>query len=143
MELQTSVSQTRMFVRDNRLSTVEVVTYVFLFYFLSVTSILAATGVSVGYKCEYSITYKAEAFHISKHHSNHTSNALMFAAAAATLISLLSSVCVAFVMLHGAREYTSRGYTAYRRDHALSLGLSVLLCVILSIITGITIGTEV
>lgn len=110
---------------------------------MSLTSIFTGISFMLGYECDYTITYKAESHQIHKHHSDHTFNAVIIACVVGMIIALVSCVPVLFVLSNGMNEFSLGGFRRYTRNHTNSLAVSVGMCVALSIITGVAIGTEI
>lgn len=132
-----------MYRSESTISKSQVLVYGALLYCMSLTSIFTGISFMLGYECDYTITYKADSHQIHKHHSDHTFNAVITSLIVGIVIAAVSCVPVLFVSSHGMNEFSLSGFKRYSRNHTRSLAISASMCVILSIITGIAIGTEI
>lgn len=97
----------------------------------------------LGYECDYTISYKADSHQIHKHHSDHTFNAVIIACVVGIVIAMVSCVPVLFVSSNGMNEFSLGGFRKYARNQTKALAVSASMCILLSLITGIAIATEI
>lgn len=129
--------------RGYHLSKLDIGLHYATFTIMSIATVFSMTSIMLGLQCDYTISYKAEAHHIHKHHSDHTVNGMIFSLIAALAIGLVSCVPILASISYGLRDYSQSGFRRYMRNHNISLSLSVFACVTLSIISGLAIGTEI
>jgi len=113
------------------------------FYLLSIATTFSAISFMLGYQCDYTIAHKSDSFSIHKHHTDHTFKTIVLSGISASIVCLLSAISALFVTCTGLVEFTANGFDKYQRSYAVAYGISLIVCVVLSTIIGLAIGTEI